>query len=158
MTDFAHRTGRIRTTKELLYMDERSKALRNQYLDDPIVRLEAPYEDSRGAIIPVVDEKMESCVLITSAKDSVRANHYHRTDWHYCYVLSGAIDYYWRETGDTSPPRKVTVKKGECFFTPPLVDHAMVFVEDTLFLTLGRNPRDQESYEADVRRIELVKQ
>lgn len=139
-------------------MDERSKALKEQYLDDPIVKLEAPFEDPRGAIIPVVDEKMESCVLITSVKGSVRANHYHKTDWHYCYVLSGEIDYYWRETGDSAPPRKVTVREGQCFFTPPLVDHAMVFVEDTTFLTLGRNPRDQKSYEADVRRIELVEQ
>ena len=26
----------------------------------------------------------------------------------------------------------VTVKKGELFFTPPMVDHAMVFTEDTV--------------------------
>ena len=50
----------------------------------------------------------------------------------------------------------VTVKKGELFFTPPMVDHAMVFTEDTVFYTFGRNPRDQETYEADVRRITLV--
>jgi hypothetical protein len=42
------------------------------------------------------------------------------------------------------------------FFTPPMVDHAMVFPEDTVFLTLGRNPRDQESYESDVVRIDPI--
>jgi hypothetical protein len=42
------------------------------------------------------------------------------------------------------------------FFTPPMVDHAMVFAEDTVFLTLGRNPRDQESYESDVVRIDPI--
>ena len=139
-------------------MDERSKELRTQYLDNPIVALEAPFEDQRGAIFPILDEKMESCVLIRSVTGSVRANHYHETDWHYCYVLSGEIDYYWRETGDSAPPRKITIEKGQCFFTPPLVDHAMVFTQDTAFLTLGRNPRDQKTYEADVRRIELVTQ
>ena len=137
-------------------MDERSKVLRDRYLDDPIVELEVPFEDARGAIIPIADEKMESCVLITSAKGTVRANHYHQTDWHYCYVLEGEIDYYWRETGDKGAPKKVTISKGQCFFTPPLVDHAMVFTANTSFLTLGRNPRDQKSYEADVRRIELI--
>ena len=139
-------------------MDDRSKVLREQYLDDPIVALEAPFEDFRGAIIPIVDEQMESCVLITSVKGSVRANHYHKTDWHFCYVLSGEIEYHWRETGDMSEPRKTIIKQGQCFFTPPMVDHAMVFVTDTTFLTLGRNPRDQKTYEADVRRIELVSQ
>ena len=51
---------------------------------------------------------------------------------------------------------KEKIKKGELFFTPPMVDHAMVFTEDTVFYTFGRNPRDQETYEADVRRITLV--
>ena len=44
----------------------------------------------------------------------------------------------------------------QMMFTPPMVDHAMHFPEDTVFLTLGRNPRDQVSYEADVVRIEMV--
>jgi hypothetical protein len=32
----------------------------------------------------------------------------------------------------------------------------MVFTEDTVFLTLGGNPRDQESYERDLVRVELI--
>jgi hypothetical protein len=31
-----------------------------------------------------------------------------------------------------------------------------VFLEDTQILVMSRNPRDQESYESDVRRIVLV--
>jgi hypothetical protein len=38
-----------------------------------------------------------------------------------------------------------------------MVDHGMVFPEDTVFLTLSRNPRDQATYEADVVRIEMLK-
>lgn len=34
-----------------------------------------------------------------------------------------------------------------------MVDHAMVFTQDTSFLTYGRNSRAQEVYEADVVRI-----
>ena len=83
----------------------------------------------------------------------MRANHYHRTDWHYCYVLSGEIDYYHRPTGSKENPEKVTVKVGELFWTPPMVDHAMVFTQDTTFLTFGRNSRAQAVYEADVVRI-----
>jgi len=137
-------------------VDQRSQFLREKYLNDPIVELEAPFADHRGAIYPIVDEKMESCVIIESRKGSIRANHYHKTDWHFCHVLSGEIEYYWRPTGSDGPARKVTVREGQCFFTPPMVDHAMVFTEDTAFITLGRNPRDQASYEADVERISLV--
>jgi len=137
-------------------VDKRSEELRAKYLDNPIVELEPPFSDERGAIYPIVDEKMESCVIITSKKGSVRANHYHKTDWHYCHVLTGEIEYNWRETGSDEAPHKITISEGQCFFTPPLVDHAMVFTKDTTFLTLGRNPRDQQTYEADVERIELA--
>jgi hypothetical protein len=140
----------------LAALDPRSLELRQQYLDDPIVKLEAPFSDARGAIYPIVDEVMESCVIIDSVTGSVRANHYHKTDWHYCHVLHGQIEYFWRETGDKSAPRSVLIEQGQCFFTPPLVDHAMVFRKDTSFLTLGRNPRDQQSYEADIERVQLV--
>ena len=61
-----------------------------------IVKLEKAFVDIRGSIQPLVDLPMESAVLIHSKKGAVRANHYHQTDWHFCYVrfslaLSGLI-------------------------------------------------------------------
>ena len=123
---------------------------------EPVVTLEAPFEDARGKIQPLVDLMMRSAVLIESKKGSLRANHYHKTDWHYCYVLSGCIEYYHRTTGADIEPECILVSQGEMVFTPPMVDHGMRFPEDTVFLTLSRNPRDQESYEADVVRIEML--
>lgn len=117
------------------------------------VALAAAFEDERGGIQPLVDVTMESCVLISSKKGTVRANHYHKTDWHYCYVLSGEIDYYERPHGSAENPGKTTLNAGDMFFTGPMVDHAMVFTRDTEFLTFGRNSRAQEVYEADVVRI-----
>lgn len=126
---------------------------KKQWPGNVIVPLERPFADQRGDIQPLVDLPMESCVLIRSRKGTVRANHYHQTDWHFCYVLSGSIEYYHRPHGSQRKPEKVLVKTGQLFFTPPMVDHAMVFPEDTTFLTLGRNSRSQEVYEADVVRI-----
>jgi quercetin dioxygenase-like cupin family protein len=120
-----------------------------------IIALKDSFDDERGSIIPLVDTAMESAVMIVSKKGAVRANHYHKTDWHYCYVIEGEIDYYHRPTGSDQEAEKVTVKKGELFFTPPMVDHAMHFHVDTTFLTLGRNSREQAVYEADVERIAL---
>jgi len=122
------------------------------------VKLEQAFADVRGDIQPLVDLPMKSCVLITSKKGAVRANHYHKTDWHFCYVLNGEIEYFHRPHGEDGPGEKVMVGAGELFFTPPMVDHAMVFTEETTFITLGRNSRKQEVYEADVERIELYKQ
>lgn len=129
---------------------------RKQWPTNVIVDLPPAFVDARGAIQPLVDVPMESCVLISSKAGTVRANHYHETDWHYCYVLSGEIKYYHRPHGSAEQPEEVVIGKGQMFFTPPLVDHAMVFTQDTDFLTWGRNSRAQEVYEADIRRISPI--
>ena len=48
------------------------------------------------------------------------------------------------------------VEPGEMVFTPPFVDHGMKFPEDTVFLSLSRNYRDQRLYEEDVVRIDML--
>ena len=124
--------------------------------DKPIVNLEKPFVDLRGSIQPLVDSIMKSAVMIHSKAGSLRANHYHKTDWHYCYVISGKIEYYYKELNSDKTPELLIVEKGNMVFTPPLVEHCMKFPEDTLFLTLSRNPRDQETYELDVIRTNLI--
>ena len=123
---------------------------------DPLVDLEKPFIDNRGSIQPLVDLLMKSAVMIHSKAGSLRANHYHKTDWHYCYVIYGKINYYHRELNSNKDPELLVVEKGRMVFTPPLIEHCMKFPEDTLFLTLSRNPRDQETYEADVVRTNLI--
>jgi dTDP-4-dehydrorhamnose 3,5-epimerase-like enzyme len=125
--------------------------------NDVILTLEDAFIDERGSIQPLVDLPMKSCVIISSKKGSIRANHYHKTDWHFCYVISGEIEYHYRPHGSDSSKKIKKIKEGELFFTPPMEDHAMVFTKDTVFLTLGRNSRKQEIYEEDIEKVELVK-
>lgn len=120
------------------------------------VELPAPHADDRGAIQSLVNFPMKNISLITSKRGSVRSNHYHLTDWHYMYVLEGSFDYYWRRTGSNVEPAVERVVKGEMIFTPPMEDHATVFLEDSVLLVASRNPRNQESYESDVRRVQLI--
>jgi len=137
-------------------IDPLTEAERALWPDSVKVPLLTSFTDARGGIQPLVDLPMKSCVMINSAKGTVRANHYHKTDWHFCYVLNGAIEYHHRPHGDDDPGEQLTIRSGELFFTPPMVDHAMVFLEDTTFLTLGRNSRAQAVYEADVVRVKYV--
>lgn len=123
---------------------------------EPLVELQNPFIDRRGSIQPLVDLMMQSAVMIESKAGSLRANHYHKTDWHYCYVISGQIQYFYKNVNSNKMPEMITVKEGNMVFTPPLVEHCMKFPEDTIFLTLSRNPRDQETYEADVVRVNLI--
>ena len=121
-----------------------------------MVKLPEPHVDERGSIQSLVNFPMKNLSLISSKKGTVRSNHYHKTDWHYMYVLSGKFDYYYRPTGTDKKPDVITVTAGEMVFTPPMEDHATVFLEDTDLLAMSRNPRDQESYEVDVCRVTLI--
>lgn len=121
-----------------------------------IVPLEPAHVDGRGAIQSLVNFPMKNLSIITSKKGTVRSNHYHVTDWHYMYVMSGAFEYHYRPTGSEHAPAMMVVRQGQMVFTPPMEDHATVFLEDSTLLVMSRNPRDQECYEADVRRVVLV--
>jgi quercetin dioxygenase-like cupin family protein len=120
------------------------------------VELPAPHVDQRGAIQPLVDFPMKNVSLISSKKGTVRSNHYHVSDWHYMYVLSGSFEYHFRQAGSLEAPAQIRLTVGEMVFTPPMEEHATIFLEDTEILVASRNVRDQAIYEADVKRVMLV--
>ena len=130
--------------------------LDHHHPDYPLVSIPTPFVDSRGDLQVLLNRDIKSAVLITSIKGSLRANHYHKKDWHYCFVMSGSIKYYFRPTGSTDDPKYVLIEAGQMFFTPPMVDHAMVFPEDVVFIALSGSSREQDSYEDDLVRVELV--
>lgn len=127
-----------------------------RYPEQVLVPLDPPFMNANGEIQNVLLEKFTSAAIIRSVPGAIRANHWHKTDWHYSYVVSGRIFYCWRPVGSTSQPQGVTVEAGQMFFTPPNVEHAMVFPVDTVFLTLAKNIRDESHHEEDVVRVPLV--
>ena len=122
---------------------------------EALVKLPNTHSDERGWIQPLCDLNMKSASLIFSKKSSWRANHYHKSDWHYIYVLSGIFEYYYRKTNSKEEIKKLIIKKGELLFTPPMLDHAMLYTEDTNILVVSKNPRDQKTYEEDTVRIKF---
>ena len=120
------------------------------------VQLDAAHIDERGAIQSLVNFPVKNVSLITSRKGTRRSNHYHKTDWHYMYMLSGLAEYYFRATGSSETPQSLVFKTGEMVFTPPMEDHLTVFLEDSTMVVMSRNSRDQESYESDVVRVVVI--
>ena len=122
-----------------------------------LISLDAAFTDARGAIQPLVEGGFASAQLISSKSGSIRANHYHKEDWHYCYMVSGAMRYWFRDVGATDTPTCIEVGAGQMIFTPPMEEHAMEFTEDSVFINFANRQRDQASYEKDLVRVELVK-
>ena len=126
------------------------------YPEQVAVPLDTPFVNANGEIQNLLLERFTSAALITSVAGAVRANHYHRSDWHYSYVVQGAVSYYWRPVGAREQPRNQVFAAKTMFFTPPLVEHAMFFPEDTIFLTFAKNVRDHDNHEADLVRVNLI--
>ncbi len=129
---------------------------RGEWPLDTRVPLDDPFVNANGIIQNLVLKPMTSVAVLSSVKGAVRANHWHRTDWHYAYVVSGSLAYLERQVGSEDVPDATVFKAGDMFFTPPNREHAMVFLEDTVIITMARNVRSHESHEADLVRVQLV--
>lgn len=120
------------------------------------VPIHADFVDDRGIISNLLLSPITSVAVIDSDKRAVRANHYHKTDWHYAYVVRGRVLYFDRAVGSTEVPEPMTFGAGQMFFTPPNREHAMLFAEDTTIFTFAKNVRSHENHEADLVRVEFV--
>jgi dTDP-4-dehydrorhamnose 3,5-epimerase-like enzyme len=121
-----------------------------------LVPLPQSFVNDVGVIQNLILHPVTSVAVITSKTGTIRANHYHRTDWHYCYIVSGRIAYFERKVGETEIPVPQIFLAGQMFFTPPMVEHAMYFPMGTTFVTMARNIRSHESHEADLVRVDFV--
>lgn len=124
-----------------------------EYPEEALVPLDDPFVDDRGSIQNLLNTAMHGAAIITSKAGSVRSNHWHKTDWHYLYVMSGSMEYYERNVGMPTGFNKdnpVIVKAGQMVFTPPNSVHKTVFLEDTVVLSFSKRNRDHVSHEADV--------
>lgn len=116
------------------------------------------FTDVRGAITKILDNgtAIKSILLITSQAGSVRANHYHKKDSHYSYLLSGTMEYS-EKPAEGGEIETVVLSAGDMVFTRPQMIHAMRFLEDSVFLAMATESRSREDYEADTVRVELIK-
>lgn len=112
-------------------------------------------QDDRGEILSIVDHNVSNVSIIKCNANTIRSNHYHLTDWHLMYVLSGKIDYFYKEI-ESNIINYLEVKNGDNIFTPPLEIHATYFPVETKLVVSSLNPRDQETYEKDTVRVEFV--
>ena len=118
-----------------------------------IVEIRTPFTDERGEIQNVLDLPIGSVSRIVSKAGSVRASHFHKSDSHYCYLESGAVDYYHRPVGNTEKSEHYAFGVGELFYTPPMFEHTMVFSVDSVMWCFAANPRFSANYEADTVRV-----
>jgi dTDP-4-dehydrorhamnose 3,5-epimerase-like enzyme len=85
---------------------------------------------------------------------TTRANHYHRQDSHWLFVVRGEVLYYERPIGSRDVPEPQHFFEGEMLYTPPMVEHALAFPRDTILVSMSDRSRTHEEHEADVVRLD----
>jgi len=114
-------------------------------------------DDDRGVIEKLDRGGNHSVLRITSKKGTVRANHYHQKDSHVCYLITGKIRYVERPALDASASlTEYIIEPGQCFYTAPMLAHAMEFLEDSEFLAISPRSGDQAEYENDIIRVTVI--
>lgn len=120
-------------------------------------------QDARGTIQQLFAHdagNIKSILLISSKTGTVRSNHYHKKDSHYCYLLSGKAMWYEVPaegyTKSTKIPPSLLLSPGDMVYTPPMTIHAVRFLADSVLLAMSTELRDQEHYEDDTVRVELI--
>ena len=133
-----------------------SKVDSGQWPENCEVPLDVPYEDERGIIQNLILKPVTSITMIKTKAGNLRSNHYHKTDWHYIYVVSGCLLYYERKVGSTIIPEPRKFEEGSLFFTPPMMEHCTAFLEDTILITASKNIRSHEKHEEDLVRVNFI--
>ncbi len=126
-----------------------------------IVRnIKPEFSDERGDIINILDDgktNIRSVIIITSKKGAIRANHYHKEDSHYCYMVSGKMEYFEKPiNGDDAAAERAVLETGDMVYSPPMMTHAMRFLEDSVWVVLATKSRKDGNYEQDTIRVKFI--
>ena len=116
------------------------------------------FKDERGYLLKILDKGFSSCIEIFSKKGSIRANHYHKKDEHFCYILKGKILFFYRNRKKGSKLNYKIMKKGDLFFTTYDQDHLAYFLKTTHFLSYSSRKRSKFDYENDLVRLNMDKE
>ena len=116
---------------------------------NPLVPLDPPFINEAGTIQNLLNCKIGAVAVIHSKSGSCRSNHWHLSNWHHLYIVSGKVKYYERDL-DGNNVIIAEYKAGDMFFTPPNKVHKTEFLEDTVMMSFGRDSKDHDNHEKDV--------
>lgn len=112
------------------------------------------FEDARGAIVDIfVGKPKEHITIITTEKDGVRGNHYHKLSQQSDYLVEGSFDVYYQRVGEEAIGH-VVWNKGEVIEWEPNEAHEFIAREHSTFITFINGPRGGEGFEKDTYRLE----
>jgi len=125
-----------------------------------VVHTKPEFTDERGYITRLINDdtkQFKDVLYITSKAGTERGNHYHKADYHYVYCVGGKFRYSEKDMSNpNSTVESVVLEPGDIVLSNKMIAHSMKFLEDTVFLAITTEPREQNKYEEDTVRIKIT--
>jgi len=129
-----------------------NKHILNNLSNYPLIESIQTFSDTRGIIINLADGDIGDVAVITSEAGAIRANHFHREDWHICYLLNGKSKYFWKNNLE-SGSHNLEIVAGMSVITPPLVPHKFEFIEKSTMIVISKLSRLKDNYDTDTNKL-----
>lgn len=114
-----------------------------------VIKTKINAQDQRGIIRDILTHApVDAITLITSKKNAVRGNHYHKKTIQYEYILRGSFACFTRKEPKGKKSRHV-LKEGDLAVHPPLESHTLKALEDSEMISFTYGPRRGKDYESD---------
>ena len=125
--------------------------------NETLKKISPSFEDERGIIANILEDPINHVAIITSKAGSIRANHYHPDQTQYVYLISGRYESYSKDLKKDNSKIEVQLVEPDCLvITPPMIAHAMKFLDDSVLLNLTTNHRDSSNYSEHTKKYELI--
>ena len=112
------------------------------------------FKDKRGYILDIsYKEDFNHSTLISSNKNSVRANHYHKKTTQISFILNGSCFYFSKKLNQKKT-KKIKLKKFDYLITRANEIHAYKFLEKTEMIVFSKGLRGGKDYEKDTFRVQ----
>ena len=124
---------------------------------ETVKKIKPSFADERGMIANILEEPINHAAIITSKFGSIRGNHYHPKQFQYAYLISGRYESISKDIN--SKKSKISskiIKPGNLVITPPMVAHAMRFLEDSVLLNLTTGHRDSNKFTEHTKKYKLI--
>ncbi len=126
--------------------------------NETVRKIKPEFTDERGAITNVLEAPINHVAIISSKKGTIRANHYHPEQIQYVYLISGKFESVSKDlrNGEGAKVEKVVVEAGNLIITPPMIAHAMRFLEDSVMLNMTTDDRNPENFDKHTKKYKLI--
>lgn len=124
---------------------------------ETVKKIQPSVVNEKGRITNILEEPITHVAIITSKEGAIRGNHYHPKQIQYVYLVSGKYESVSKDVREKEGKMESQIiEAGDLVITPPMIAHAMRFLEDSTFINMTTGHRDSSEYEEHTVKFKVI--